>query len=803
MKNLYQNKLDEIALINSDIEKCNALFSLIRSLTQVIAIVSLDIYVSNLEEDSRVNDFTFRMQKPSDGLPYEILDYLIPKFRAYTNERLMDGWFECRDNTCLAEELRSFINFRNSSAGHGVLDLRKAREWAPNLMSLSTKILDVCSDLIPADNNRIKVFNDYRVTIPLLYQNELFVITSIKKRKGLWRLQGQTLDILDSEEFSFMIENSRIFDVENSNNTRGYKDKVINNKNEDFVLHNVPSRQTDSFHGRDKELQLLREWYSDEDSRVCLVYGDGGYGKTTLILESLNQFLEGEFEIENNKPIFICYYSAKKTKWTENGLEYFQSSQPIIDDCVLEIVKSQEELTKDWYRVEGRALVDKARNLLQKYKVNRNDVLLIIDNSETLASSSVEVKELAERVKYISKNIARVIITSRRREVLQAEPILVEGLEESESIELIKNLSLRYNADALNKAGENRLRKVVKKLMYKPLLIEAYVKYMKHSETSIDKGLEKFYISSNEELLEFLYEDAWLRMNELQREVFLVIIHVDCEINNTILDKIYQLVEINKDEFTQAYEETYFANIIDYGSEFVFEIVPLAEVFFRKQFLGYDEKVQEDIKDIAQNVEEYGKKLHEMQATYNNDRVSEAFRSEYARFAKSHMNRGEIDEAIEMYELALEDDPINSYLHDRFAWLLINKTNSFDKALALSKKAFELDNNNIDAIVNIALSYYKLKNIDEGDRFIEISVKKGRSEAFGLLRKGIARYQIAKHVKRYEETVSLYNEAIRYFKKIQENNRGLITTGYEAKIKDDAIRYHNLALKKLNDLKFN
>ena len=553
MKGLYQKKLDEIALIKSDIEKCNALFSHIRSLTQVIAIVSLDVFVSNLEEDDKVNNFIFRMQKPSDGLPHEILDYLVPKFRAYTNERFMSGWFECKDAICLADELLNFINFRNSSAGHGVLDLKKSKEWAPKLMRLSSRMLNICSDLIPKDNNRINIFEEHRVSIPLLYQNELFVTTSIKKRKGLWRLYGQTLDIVDSEEFSFVIEDSHIFDVENSNNTRGYKDKVINNRNEDFVLHNVPVRQTDSFHGREKELQLLKDWYDDEDSRVCLVYGDGGYGKTTFILESLNQFLEGEFEIGNNKPVFICYYSAKKTKWTENGLVYFQSSQPIIDDCVLEIVKSQEELTKEWYKSEGRALVDKARGLLQKYKVNRNDVLLIIDNSETLASSPIEVKELAEKVKYISKNIARVIITSRRREVLQAEPISIEGLKESESIELIKNLSLRYNADALNKAGESRLRKIVKKLMYKPLLIEAYVKYMKHSETSIDKGLEKFYISSNEELLEFLYEDAWLRMNELQREVFLVIIHIDCEINNIILDKIYQLVEINKDEFTQAY----------------------------------------------------------------------------------------------------------------------------------------------------------------------------------------------------------------------------------------------------------
>lgn len=804
MKSLYNIKLDEIASISSVIEKCNALFSLIRSLTQVIALTSLDISISilRLEEDERLTDFIDRIQKPSDGLPYEILDYLVPKFRTDIDERFMDGWFEKKDNIRLADELRNFIEFRNSSAGHGVLDLKKSEEWAPKLISLSSRILEVCERLIPSVDNKLKVIDEHKISIPLLYQEEPFVIISIKQRKGLWRLKGQTLNITDSEEFSFGLNNSRIFNIERINTNRGYDLVEINNESNDILFHNIPVRQTDSFHGRNKELNTLTEWYSDVDSRVCLIYGDGGYGKTTFILESLNQFLDGDFEIENNNPLYICYYSAKKTKWTEDGLVYFQSAQPMVDDCIREIVKTQTDLSKEWYSIDGRALVDKAKNILQKNKINRDDILLIIDNSETLANSPIEVKELSERVKYISKNIARVIITSRRREIIQAEPILIEGLNEPESVELMKNLSARYNAESLNKAGENRLRKIVKKLMYKPLLIEAYVKYMKHSQSGIDEGLNKFYKFSNEELLEFLYEDAWLRMNELQRKVFLVIIHVDHEINNRVLDKIYQLVEINKEEFTQAYEETYFANITDFGSEFIFEIVSLAQMFFKKQFSSYTKYVQDDIKSKAQKAELYGKKLQEMEKSYKTDRVSEAFRSEYARFAKSHTDRGEIDKAIEMYELALVDDPINSYLYDRYAWLLINKTNNFEKALLLSEKAFELDQNNIDAMVNVALSYYKLKNIKKGDEFIELCVKKGRSESFVFLRKGIARYQIAKNSSDNKYAVSLYNEAIKFFNKIGYNTKSEAITGYEAKIRDDAVRYHNLSLKRLNDMKF-
>jgi len=36
----------------------------------------------------------------------------------------------------------------------------------------------------------------------------------------------------------------------------------------------------------------LEEWWNDLDFRTCLVFGDGGIGKTTLVLEFLHRLLE-------------------------------------------------------------------------------------------------------------------------------------------------------------------------------------------------------------------------------------------------------------------------------------------------------------------------------------------------------------------------------------------------------------------------------------------------------------------------------------------------------------------------------
>lgn len=51
-----------------------------------------------------------------------------------------------------------------------------------------------------------------------------------------------------------------------------------------------------------------------------------------------------------------------------NGLVYFKSASPIIEDSVREIVKSHSNLSKQWIEVGGRPLVDRTKTLLQSFK---------------------------------------------------------------------------------------------------------------------------------------------------------------------------------------------------------------------------------------------------------------------------------------------------------------------------------------------------------------------------------------------------------------------------------------------------
>ncbi|MFP3670156.1 hypothetical protein SB717_34265, partial [Priestia sp. SIMBA_032] len=82
----------------------------------------------------------------------------------------------------------------------------------------------------------------------------------------------------------------------------------------------IPDRLTADFTGREREIEELTEWTNDFGSRACMLYGDGGIGKTTLAVEFVWRLLEGTVKSEF-KPELITFFTAKKTRWGIGGLE--------------------------------------------------------------------------------------------------------------------------------------------------------------------------------------------------------------------------------------------------------------------------------------------------------------------------------------------------------------------------------------------------------------------------------------------------------------------------------------------------
>jgi len=798
----YTELLTQICEIENDFEKLTFLTSLIRSILQVAAISSLEIVNKfTVSDEIGIEDFLIRFETPSDGLPREILDVLVPLIRSDYDVEYLNGWFEpTHSQVSLANQVLEWIQFRNKRSGHGVIDNKLAKEWVDKQVNLIKLMLATFKKILPSEDNVLPNYSNLRMSVP--FDKGPIVILGIKSQKGIWKLKGQYLDLSAASEFTQELSINNIFANKMNSNIQGrsYKlEEVLTSHGEEIIYHNLPIRQTDIFEGRSDEINKMQEWLSEGDARICLIYGDGGYGKTTLVLEALNKLKEGTLDITKKLPFIICFYSAKKTKWTENGLTYLRSAEPIIDECIRELVRSQKSIGKDWFTTSGNALISKAQSLLAEQKITRDDILLIIDNTETLATTMAESRALADSLNKISKVLARVIVTSRRREEIAAEPIAVIGLSEQESVALLKRLAKEYNAQPLVQAGEPKLRKIANQLMHKPLLITAFVKYMSYSQISIDNAIERYITQSDEELLEFLYEDAWLRMTGLQKNVFFILVNVDCPIDNDVVKRACQLIKINISEFQLALDETHFSNIVDYGSNYILEIENFAKRFFLKEFLKFNDSFRDAIIEQTKQVENYIKHKEEVEKEFRNDRVTEAFRNNAAKAAKIYVDKGEIDNAIIMYEIAIQEDPLNSYLYDRFSWLLLNRTTKFEEALKLSKRAVELDSNNVDAVVGLALANYRCGNMKEGDYYIDISINKGRSNSFGLLRKAIARFHEARKKNSVEEKLMLYIECEEFLKNAEKSN--LRNHSYDAKTKENILKYKELILARINQIR--
>lgn len=757
MHNLFESQQAVAERLTSSSEKFNFLCSVLRSLFQVVAVTALEIIreqTPDAVDNAALGAFAKRFSHPTDGLPIEILEVATPVIRSYVSRTYHSGWFE-RDQyhaDTLAAAATAWVAFRNKKPAHGVLSKADIDEWAPKLSVLLSRSLACFSDTLPriADANTLKVSigsSEFTLKTPLVHAGIPVVISGVETRKGIWKLEGQTLAWDKSDSFTVDLPEGSVFEELESNFPSKFD--VIELEfggGKHSVFSNVPVRQTSTFEGRSKELEALSEWMNEPDeSKFCLIFGDGGIGKTTLALEFLNRILDGDEVLTARPPSVISYYSAKMTRWSEQGVVHLQGISDVMEDCVRELLFClYPVLGKDYYKITGTALVDRIATEFAQQGFKRNDILLVLDNTETLATSPDEVESFSAFLKQIGKRLGRVLITSRRREFVAFEPLQISALSDAESTSLMRRLAAEYNATAINQAGERTLRRAANQLANKPLLIETLVKYLARNPIGIDQAIEQVFRKTNDQLLEFLYEDAWLRINELQQDVFLILVSVDVPLNSFCVADACALAGIQHVEFQKALDETYFATVTDYGDRYDLQIVDLAGRFFLKQLQKRGAEDHRRIKDLASKVDAQATRRHSVEQTYQQDRVAEAFRSQFAKAAKIATAQGDLRAAEDNFKLALEEEPMNAALHDRFAWFLLNRCQRPDDAKKLAEQAVKLDAHNADASLTLSLCWYRLGELSKGDIEIEAARKKGKPQALCFLRMGIARYHLVR-----------------------------------------------------------
>lgn len=754
MHNLYQTELDVARGLSSDAETLSHLSSVLRSLLQAASISAIEVIrqaTPGLDSEVDLTAFIDRFSQPSDGLPIEVLDKLVPVIRGLVSRQYFRGWFEPRDDQPipLVTSLGEWVRFRNRRLGHGVVDAPTAAEWAGKTADLIGRLLVMGAGVLPAYDDGALVITvgdlNVRLATPLVVDERPIVISKVAPTKGIWKLNAQLLSWSNAREVTIDLAATNIFCNDEPRSDRFRWTDVPTSDGTSLVCHNIPNRQTSTFVGRKRELDKLKEWFEEiQDNRTCLVFGDGGFGKTTLALEFFNSLIEGSVDTTVPLPTVISFYTAKRTRWSEEGLVHIKGVSGAMEDCVRELMYCLGPvLGKEWYKTQGRALIDKAASELKAEGFTRDDVLLIVDNTETLATSPADAEDLADFLARVAKFVGRVVITSRRRELVAALPVEVSKLSEGEALTLMQRLGSEYGAVAIQQAGESRLRRACEQLMYKPLLIDTLARYVARSSSSVQEGLDQILKKTNDQLLEFLYEDAWQRMPHAVQEVFMVLVLAVTPLDGKCVGDVCTEIGVHHAEFQASLGETYFASIVDHGETYDLEIVELAKEFFRQKKRRRVPSEAERLVKIATRVDKLATQRFEVSKSYRRDRVADAFRSEFAKAAKIATFKKDYKGAREFFELALQEEPLNAALRERYASFLFRTVGEPKTATPFAQAAVELDPMNADAWLTLGLIQYRIGHLSLGDESIERAEKLGKPASLCSLRKAIARYHAA------------------------------------------------------------
>ena len=751
--------------------------SLLRSILQYAAIAAYEKIDAAGDLDPHDQLTIIRLlRNPTESASTEVLSRLIPHLRDVVQPSFCSGWFEPLDGTStplsliMQKWIASLRNGRSANVREKFSIIEHSLEVFADALPIVSETYDLKHDVnnYQFDSASLRLIN-----------NESVLIQRIRGRRGVWQVDYQTLNPYGSTEGTYSLpkESPLLTQVEAADSRfTTIRIPVFHTEPpmeiwEPDVL--LPTRQTYHFQGRKDQLHELLEWYNNTERKMCLVRGDGGIGKTTLVLEFLHEILEHSTFDVRYFPEVICFYTAKLTMWTPDGFKRLNvtTGEPTIVDALMQLVSYvQTSPKKEWYALDVDSLIDQVAQELSEQGKTPANILLILDNTETLALQASKERELHRLLNFVSENIARVIVTSRRAEAIIAQHIVVPELDENSAVNLLGALAAEDSVAALKNANLNTLKRSAKLLNYKPLLLEVFVKHLTRPGVTIDSAIGKVQSSAGGSLGRFLYEDAWERLSEKSRKIFVVLSMIQRPLDHHTVGWACRELETLVTDWIDAYMETHFGSYNDYGAagyDIVF--VPEAVNFFQSQMGQFGTEDQKSLAAIVNKVAGLYDQMKAGESAYRPDRIDNAFRTPAAKAARLCANQNKLEEADTWYQEAISQEPKNSELFDRYAYFLTIYMKDYKRAAEVAREAIRCDGDNEEALYTTGCIEYRLSNLERGDSYMDRARNAGKPIQLCLMEKGRARVFVSDSIHPARERQSMLAQAMEFLTRAIEH----------------------------------
>ncbi len=220
---------------------------------------------------------------------------------------------------------------------------------------------------------------------------------------------------------------------------------VVPITNQNGIRANIPADGPSEFIGRRKQLNNIKETIVNIVNENGIIYGPGGMGKTSLIIQLTKELYEEKDHVKD-KFDNIIWVSAKQTfyDYIFDNIEKREPQVRSLDTILVAILKFFELGDVEEYTFEDRkALV---LELMRDFKI-----LLIVDNFETLKKKEKDniIEFFGTTVKKELQNKPanfKIILTSRELVPSGFRQIELTGMDKNDAKRLIDSLYKRYQS---------------------------------------------------------------------------------------------------------------------------------------------------------------------------------------------------------------------------------------------------------------------------------------------------------------------------------------------------------------------
>jgi hypothetical protein len=264
---------------------------------------------------------------------------------------------------------------------------------------------------------------------------------------------------------------------------------------------NVPPHRPDYVKREALESELTRAITNDRHPVVTLS-GRGGIGKTWLALSVLHHIMSTE------RYDAVVWFSARDIDLLPEGPK--QVRQQVLDerDIALEFARLMQPADANKKEFDARAYFESA--LTQS--PTGGPLLFVFDNFETVRDPS----DLYSWMDTFIRNPNKILITTRYRSFKGDYPVVVGGMTQSESEELISASSIQLGIEAL--LTDAYRETIFRESEGHPYVMKVLLGEVAKSQRAVP--IERI-IASKDNILDALFERTYDRLSPVAQRVFL------------------------------------------------------------------------------------------------------------------------------------------------------------------------------------------------------------------------------------------------------------------------------------------